>query len=1090
LARPFAQSWWPLALLLQLAVLLVIGDWLQAPPAARGSDAPAEVFSAGRAMRHVEVIAAEPHPTGSAANQRVRDHLVAALRELGLDVELQRVTQAHTYQRGRGDARFATVENIIGTRRGLVDGPMLLLMSHYDSVPTAPGAGDAASGVATILETLRALGDEPLRNTVRVLFTDGEEIGLFGAQAYFGQHPDAAATGLVLNFDARGSHGPVAMFETSEGNAALIGSLASAAPLPLANSMVYSIYRQMPNDTDLSISKVAGHAGMNFALVHGHFDYHSPTDRPANLSLDTLQHLGSYALPLTRHFGNAELPLAADADVHYFNPLGHRFVHYPPWVDLLLLLVTGMLFAVALWRARQAGRVAAPALLRGGALALAALLLPLALVWFAARSLPTDMDAMFAVLATAPRAFIGWAAIATGAAMLLYGRIGAGVDRGAAVVLAAVLLGFGWWSGAGWNGAVAAVAVALLVWIGLRRPLSGAAAAFGALLVLLLAALALAVLLPPAAHILLWPLVPVVALHALLAGRMPPMPLWLLVLLPAMLLLGSAGLTFDLLIGHAMPAASVLPLLLVLLLGAPLLATPTATVVGGLVLLLGVLVQAVLQLSTPWSERQPQPVELFVLHDHDAGESFWASTDRQRGDWHRERLGDAPQAIPLSRFAPGAVGSAAAAPLGDELLAAAPMPRLLLLEDRRDESTRHLRLRLSVDGPSDAVSLFLPAAVDLRGWRVAGQPLQLPPAGRTWRLRGFALPREGVELELELGDPQAALPTVTLTSTHYALPPALVLPPRPTVLMRRPYSISDSELSVRRIDLEAAAPADADTADARHCSSCEEWNAPQPPFRIHGNTYYVGPRGLSALLIAGDDGHVLLDGALPQSAPLISASIAALGLRIEDVRWILLSHAHFDHAGGIAALQRASGAQVGATPLAAAALRRGNVTADDPQAGEGAAAMAFPPVAEVVEIADGESVRVGALEVTALHTPGHTPGGSSWHWQSCEDGACRTFVYADSLTPVSSDGFRFSDDATLVASFERSIARIGALDCTLLVSTHPGFSGLFERLQGGTDADPFVDPAACRDYAGASATRLRRRLAQEQAELATAARSE
>jgi metallo-beta-lactamase class B len=279
-----------------------------------------------------------------------------------------------------------------------------------------------------------------------------------------------------------------------------------------------------------------------------------------------------------------------------------------------------------------------------------------------------------------------------------------------------------------------------------------------------------------------------------------------------------------------------------------------------------------------------------------------------------------------------------------------------------------------------------------------------------------------------------------------------------------------------------AAPDHAHDA-AIDCASCPAWNAPQEPFRLHGNSWYVGPRGLSSVLLAGSEGLILFDGALPQSAAQIEANIVALGHRIEDLRWILVSHAHFDHVGGIAELQRRSGARVGASPLAAAALRSGNVPADDPQAAFGAAMMAYPALAEVVGIADGETIRVGELAVTALHTPGHTPGGSSWQWQSCVDGHCVQALYADSLNAVSHGSFRFSDAPARVAAFRASIARVAALDCSLLVAAHPGFSGLFElhEAAGPTPAtDAFVSPGACRRYAEAAGQRLDQRLASEQ----------
>jgi metallo-beta-lactamase class B len=265
------------------------------------------------------------------------------------------------------------------------------------------------------------------------------------------------------------------------------------------------------------------------------------------------------------------------------------------------------------------------------------------------------------------------------------------------------------------------------------------------------------------------------------------------------------------------------------------------------------------------------------------------------------------------------------------------------------------------------------------------------------------------------------------------------------------------------------------------CGQCAAWNAPQAPFRVFGNTYYVGTAGLSAVLIASDNGLILLDGALPQSAPLIDQNIRALGFRTEDVRLIVNSHAHFDHAGAIAAIQRATGAVVASSPAGARALEQGTPVADDPQAGS----SAFPPVKAVRVVADGETLRAGTLAVTAHFTPGHTPGSTTWTWQSCEGSKCLNVVYADSLNSVSLPGFRFTGDAThpsRVESFRRSIAKVAALPCDILLSVHPEFSQMSRKLALRTkdpNTNPFVDTSACRMYAEAAAKSLGRRIAEE-----------
>jgi metallo-beta-lactamase class B len=250
---------------------------------------------------------------------------------------------------------------------------------------------------------------------------------------------------------------------------------------------------------------------------------------------------------------------------------------------------------------------------------------------------------------------------------------------------------------------------------------------------------------------------------------------------------------------------------------------------------------------------------------------------------------------------------------------------------------------------------------------------------------------------------------------------------------------------------------------------------------VFGNTYYVGTAGLSAVLVASDDGLVLLDGALPQSAPLIDRSIRSLGFRTEDIRLILNSHAHYDHAGGMAAIQRATQAVVAASPSGARALEQGRPVPDDPQAGSGD----FPPVKNVRIVGDREVLRVGPIAITAHLTPGHTPGSTTWTWQSCEGAKCLSVVYADSLNAVSLPGFRFTGDAThpnRVESFRQSIARVAALPCDVLLSVHPEFVQIPKKLalrakQPGTN--PFIDAKACREYAAAASRSLDRRVAAE-----------
>jgi metallo-beta-lactamase class B len=273
--------------------------------------------------------------------------------------------------------------------------------------------------------------------------------------------------------------------------------------------------------------------------------------------------------------------------------------------------------------------------------------------------------------------------------------------------------------------------------------------------------------------------------------------------------------------------------------------------------------------------------------------------------------------------------------------------------------------------------------------------------------------------------------------------------------------------------------------DAINCDNCAKWNKPAKPFNIYGNTWYVGVEGLSAVLVTGPQGHILVDAGLPQSAALIEANIKALGFKIEDVKLIVNSHAHWDHAGGIAALQRASGAVVAATASSAATLRSGVNGKDDPQYDPGHMAR-MPVVRKVRVVGDGQTLNVGPLAITAHATPGHTPGATTWSWPSCEAGRCVDVVYADSLTPVSSHGFHFTGKGKtpdISRSFEASVAKVGALKCDIILSSHPDATDTLAKAAARTPArNPFVAADGCKAYAATVGKKLAERLAHERGE--------
>ncbi len=310
---------------------------------------PIEEFSTVRAFTHVNKMAQKPHYVGSKAHAEVRSYIISELKQLGLDPIVQ---EGFTLDDG---GNISKPKNILARIKGKNSTKALLVLSHYDSDPhSAIGASDAASGVATILEGTRAFlakGEQP-ENDVILLLSDGEELGLNGAKLFVNNHPWTKDIGLVLNFEARGSGGPsIMLLETNAGNAKLIKAFQDAGTkYPVGNSLAYSIYKMLPNDTDLTVFREDGNIqGFNFAFIDDHYDYHTANDTPENLDFNTLTHQGTYLMPLLDYFSKQDLTqVTSEEDLIYFNtPLG--FHTYPfSWIIPILILII-VLFIGVLW---------------------------------------------------------------------------------------------------------------------------------------------------------------------------------------------------------------------------------------------------------------------------------------------------------------------------------------------------------------------------------------------------------------------------------------------------------------------------------------------------------------------------------------------------------------------------------------------------------------------------------------------------------------------------------------------------------------------------------------------------------------------
>ena len=355
-------------LLVLLLVMTALAWWGAQPPRALPVTAPPDQFSGMRALEHSRTAFNEPHPAGSAALEKVRDYILATLQGYGVEVEVDRVPVNE-------GARIGVLETVMARIPGTGGANTFAMETHYDSVPYGPGAADDGSGVVVMLETARALKQgPPLKNDVVFVFSGDEEHGMGGATRSL-RHRWMQNLNVLLCFEARGNHGPAFMFETSAGNLPLMRELARAGACPQTNSIMWEVHHRTPNNTDFGGMKDNGALGYNVAFVGGLGYYHSANDNPAHLSPHSLQHQGSYALGLARHYGDATGKMSKGRDAVFFNTVGAHLVVYPASWSRPITCVAVALLLLALGyglvrRTLSVGGILASVLLCAAALAL------------------------------------------------------------------------------------------------------------------------------------------------------------------------------------------------------------------------------------------------------------------------------------------------------------------------------------------------------------------------------------------------------------------------------------------------------------------------------------------------------------------------------------------------------------------------------------------------------------------------------------------------------------------------------------------------------------------------------------------------
>jgi hypothetical protein len=756
------DQWW-LALIAFFVIFLsaTFSLYLQRPRQTGSSAALPTEFSSARAMKHIDAIATKPHPIGSTEHMAVRDYILKVLAETGkLDPNIQRTTIVS--QQFGTPFRTATVENIVARLKGADSSRAILLVGHYDSMPTSFGASDDGSGTAQLLENARALvSGGTLKNDVIFLFSDGEEVGLLGAQAFLDEHAWSKDVGVVLNFEARGNGGPVLMFETSDQNGWLVSEFAKSSPHPITNSLMEEFYRRLPNNTDLSQFKSHGLPGLNFAFIDGVTHYHTQLDNIGSLDERSLQQEGAGALALTRHLGSLDLRNIKMPNAVFFDVLGWQVVHYSfSWVLPLAILNLLLFVAVAIMTIRSQQFRFIPVIL--GALFVA---LNAGIVWLIVELLWRVIRMTHAEYRVMP--------------------------FGDTYNSKLYLVGF----------VTLTIAVTSFSIVLVRTKVSFPNLWMGAMLCWLVLMLVTSFALPAGSYLFFWPLLfsllSVAAMQllnqerfiarelVLLAGTLPG-----IILLSPMIKLLFTGLTVS---AAAIPMVLVALLLGLLIPALNLMTTQRRWLIPGAMLLISIGFFVAGSATSAATAQRPRPDCIFYALNADDGRAFWASSDDLPDSWTTQFFARNPVQRPFSEFFPLTSVSFL---VGEATPTALPAPEVSLVRDERDSDGRHLRLHIRSARQAPVISIYLEPGVivdraSINEKQVPGNSGQAGAKG-AWGLRYYALPAEGLDLNISL---KTAGPfTMRVVDQTYGLP---VIehepnPQRPDYIIPSPVPFTDT----------------------------------------------------------------------------------------------------------------------------------------------------------------------------------------------------------------------------------------------------------------------------------------------------------
>jgi len=747
------------------------------PSKISGLDAPVTSFSTERALKQLKVISKEAHYVGTPAHAEVRSYIIQELEKMGLETQVQ---EGFTLNTWGGYSNLVKPQNILGRIKGSGNGKAVMLMSHYDSAPhsASKGASDAGSGVVTILEGVRAYlasGATPA-NDIIICLTDAEELGLNGAELFVKEHHWAKDVSVALNFEARGSGGPSNMIvETNGGNSNLIkGFKEAGVEYPVATSLMYSIYKLLPNDTDSTVLREDGDIdGFFFAFIDDHFDYHTINDSYERLDINSLEHQGAYIMPLLKYYANADLDaVKSEEDYVYFDMAIAKFIAYPfSWIWPMLILAV-LVFVLLIFYGFKKERLSGKPIARGFGAFLLSLILGgglFFLLWELIKVMYPSYNDMLPVF----------------------------IYNGHWYIVAFALLG---------------LSLCFGIYHRFTKAQNTASTFVAPLFIWLIINMLLAIYLKGAAFFVIPVYFGLLALFLLIRQRTPSKILLVLLCAPAIFLFVPLVQFFPVGLGPDYLFASVVLLVLLFGLLLPVLGFfRSKKALGVLSLLLALVFFAIAHSKSDTAPDRQAPNSLIYYHNADTDKAYWATYNKELDDWTRGYLGDAPE--DATKYIGNAAGSkynTAYTFAKETAVINLPQSDIAIKSDTIINGLRHTALTITPNRPVNQIRIYTDQSTPLRYIEWNGKVFTPDSTETLYKKRGSRgilsyYITQGDQLEFKYAVPEGTNPVFTLKEFSYDLldNPNFTVSARPNTMMPKPFIPNDAIVVERTIDISA-----------------------------------------------------------------------------------------------------------------------------------------------------------------------------------------------------------------------------------------------------------------------------------------------